>query len=148
MTKANIDKARNLFVTQFELTSRTSSILQRANIEKLGQLADMERTEIFKHRNVGSKTVEELDRLLTQNGLCWMESVGKIPVPIDKKKLIEADIIKAHKKLQDENKRLTAEVELLRSESFKSNLEKLRSQGRIKDLEEKLEELTMSTIKR
>lgn len=146
--KASTQKARDLYITQFELSSRTSSILQRASIERLGQLADMERLDLLKHRNLGHKTLEELDSLLLQNGLSWKECTKRIPVPLNNKLLIEADIQKLHKKLQVENKKLRAEVELLREESFKSNLDKLRNQNKIKQLEEKLEELTMSLIKR
>ena len=139
--QTEIEIKRATFITKFDLSPRVQNMLDKINIENLGQLADMERSHMFKHRHVGEKAVHELDRLLSKNGLSWKKEAPKLkPIKI-KKSAEEIEITKKRRDVQAHNGMLVAENEKLTGEVLRLNLEKLRMEGRIKELEDKTQRL-------
>lgn len=87
----NID-AYMIRITNFELSVRCRRALGEMEVETLGQLTEMTREDISKYRNVGEKTIMEIEQLLSQNGLSWKDK-KVIPVMGPKKSLSEQEII-------------------------------------------------------
>ncbi len=58
----------NTPVERLELSSRTLNCLKRANINKVGQILEMERSELLKIRNFGEKSAAELYQHLDEMG--------------------------------------------------------------------------------
>lgn len=144
----NQEDKKKLYITKFDLSNRCHNFLRDIGKETLGQLTEMNRSQLLKYRNVGMRTVEELDALLEQNGLSWkFEELSK-KVTVRKKPLSESEILKTHEKLKNENRKLREEVEILRDVKFKDNLEKLRLERKINELEEKNQKLTEALIKK
>jgi DNA-directed RNA polymerase alpha subunit len=52
-----------------EITPRLKTLLGILDIETLGQLASNNRIDFLKYRNVGKKTLSEIEDLLYNNGL-------------------------------------------------------------------------------
>lgn len=140
------EEKKKLYITQFDLSARCHNILREVEIDLLGQLAEKKRSDMFKYRNIGKKTMDELDNLLHQNGLKWKDE-DIIPVPILRTPIIEGEIIRDQEKLKSENRRLRSENEKLRDDKLKSNLEKLRLEGQIKDMRNRLYILETSILK-
>lgn len=137
----SIEDKKKIYISKFELTGRTLNCLQKGEIETLGQLTEMTREKMFKYRNAGPKTVEELDRLLSQNGLSWKEDDTPQLIPIKKTTFVEFELTKMYEKLNTENKKLKNEIENLQQEKFKYNLDKLSLEKKIIKLEEYIRSL-------
>lgn len=136
-----IEIKRAIFISKFDLSARVQTLLDKIGIENLGQLADMERSYMFKHRHIGEKAVFELDRILSKNGLSWKKETPKLkPIKI-KKSEEEIGITKKRRDVQAHNGMLIAEVEKLTGEVLRLNLEKVRMEGHIKELEDKAQRL-------
>ncbi len=58
----------NTLVERLELSSRTLNCLKRANINKVGEILELERSELLKIRNFGEKSAAELYRRLDEMG--------------------------------------------------------------------------------
>lgn len=132
---------RALCLVKFDVSPKVRASFVRMEIQTLGQLSDMQRSRVFKYRNVGEKAVEEMDRLLSKNGLSWKDEDPK-PPKIVKPKVVEDDAMKERRDVQSHNRKLIAEVARLTDEVLKSNLEKVRMEGRIKELEAQTQRLT------
>ncbi|MDQ5901356.1 MAG: DNA-directed polymerase subunit alpha [Patescibacteria group bacterium] len=52
-----------------DLTTRTRSVLESADIDTFGKLVSVNRIKLLKYRNVGKKTLSEIDDLLYKHGL-------------------------------------------------------------------------------
>lgn len=128
-------------VCQFELPPKVYVALEMMGVETLGQLADMERSRIFKYRNMGEKSVHQLDKILSTNGLSWKKEEPKMKPVRPPKPPEEIEITRRRRDVQAHNGMLVAEVEKLTGELIKVNLEKVRMEGRIKELEEKAQRL-------
>lgn len=137
---ANTLNAYDLKITHFDLSVRCLNALKDMEVDTLGRLTEMSRDDVRKYRKVGYKTVQEIDRLLLQNGLTWNDK-KKIDVPVVLSKIFEKDIVQMHNKLQSENKTLRSELHLLRQNKFKDNLNNIREQRRIQELEEEIMKL-------
>lgn len=143
------ERKKAMYITQFDLSPKTHSILEKMGISTLRQLTEMERTTAIKYRNVGVKTLEEIDRLLNHIGLSWKKgetSKRDIKIPIPRTPKAEAEMIKAYERVKKDNAKLREEVDNLRQEQFKENLEKIRREARISELEEKVHQLTVAGI--
>lgn len=139
MTK-QIEAKRAIYITQCEVSPKVYASLVRMEVDTLGDLADMERSRALKYRNVGETTVKEMDALLSKNGLSWKEEPPTL-TKIIKPKIVEDDTMKERRNVQQHNKKLVAEVVRLTDEVLKSNLEKVRLEGRVTELEEKNQRL-------
>ena len=58
-------------LVNMNLKVRTLNILHSGNIEKVRDLARLNKTDVLKLRNSGKKTLWELDDFLKDNNLCW-----------------------------------------------------------------------------
>lgn len=58
----------NTPIERLELSSRTLNCLKRANFNKVGQILEMDRSELLKIRNFGEKSAAELYRRLEEMG--------------------------------------------------------------------------------
>lgn len=138
MSKSDsVEAKKKLYISSFELSSRTLNILEKAEIEQLGQLTEMQRSTMLKYQNVGPKTMVELDGILKQNGLCWKPEARFDPIHIAKLPAKKTPKKKYHN-LRGENDKLIAEVELLTDQILKSNLERVRLEGKVQELEEQI----------
>ena len=147
--KMEVERKRAMYITQFDLSPKTHAILERMEISRVGQLADMERETALKHRNVGVKTLDEIDRLLAQLGLSWKKSEissKNIKVHIPRTPKSQAEIIESYQKSRKENAKLREEVDSLRKDRFKKNLEKARLEARILELEQRIHRMTVQSI--
>ena len=61
----------DLDVKNLDLSVRCSNCMSRMNIKKLSELTAISKESMFKIRNMGKKSIEELDRKLAENGLWW-----------------------------------------------------------------------------
>jgi len=64
----------NTPVEKLELSARTLNCLKRAHINKVGEALEMTRPELYKIRNFGEKSLEELEDRLRKMGLLWEDS--------------------------------------------------------------------------
>lgn len=133
-------------IAKFDLSVRAHHYLSDMGIETLGQLTEMTREDIFKFRNIGKKTVEEIGQLLSQNGLSWKEKT--IPIKQKSQSFEKTETITMQQKLQDDNKKLREKLGNLMSDKFRDNLDKLRNEGKIKELKDRVEKLTKKLIAR
>ena len=58
-------------VKNLELSVRCNNCMSRMEIKKLSELTAMSKDEISKMRNIGKKSIEELDARLAEIGLWW-----------------------------------------------------------------------------
>ena len=68
----------NTPIERLELSSRTLNCLKRANINKVGQVLEMERSELLKIRNFGEKSATELYSRLEEMGFLPDDLKAKI----------------------------------------------------------------------
>ena len=61
----------NMDVRDLEFSVRCSNCMARMNIKKLSQLTAMSKDNISKMRNIGKKSIDELDTRLAEIGLWW-----------------------------------------------------------------------------
>jgi len=61
----------DLDVKNLDLSVRCSNCMSRMNIKKLSELTAISKESMFKIRNMGKKSIEELDRKLAEIGLWW-----------------------------------------------------------------------------
>ena len=59
----------NIPVERLELSSRTLNCLKRANINKVGEVLEMKRSDLLQIRNFGTKSLDELYDRLRENDL-------------------------------------------------------------------------------
>ncbi|NLB88293.1 MAG: DNA-directed RNA polymerase subunit alpha [Syntrophomonadaceae bacterium] len=63
------DKVLEMSIEELELSVRASNGLKRANINTVGDLIEKTREEMSKIRNLGQKSLEEIERKLSELGL-------------------------------------------------------------------------------
>jgi len=63
------DKVLEMSIEELELSVRASNGLKRANINTVGDLIEKTREEMSKIRNLGQKSLEEIERKLKELGL-------------------------------------------------------------------------------
>ncbi len=61
----------NMDVRDLEFSVRCSNCMARMNIKKLSELTAMAKDDISKMRNIGKKSIDEMDRKLAEIGLWW-----------------------------------------------------------------------------
>lgn len=61
----------NMDVRDLEFSVRCSNCMARMNIKKLSELTAMSKDDIFKMRNIGKKSIDEIDGKLAEIGLWW-----------------------------------------------------------------------------
>ena len=66
----------NTPIEKLDLSSRTLNCLKRANINKVGQILELERSELLNIRNFGEKSAEELYSRLDEMGFLPKETQG------------------------------------------------------------------------
>ena len=64
----------NMDVRDLEFSVRCSNCMSRMNIKKLSELTAMSKDEISKMRNIGKKSIDEMDNKLAEIGLWWQMS--------------------------------------------------------------------------
>jgi len=65
------DKVLEMSIEELELSVRASNGLKRANINTVGDLIEKTREEMSKIRNLGQKSLEEIERKLKELGLSF-----------------------------------------------------------------------------
>lgn len=65
------DKVLEMLIEELELSVRASNGLKRANINTVGDLIEKTREEMSKIRNLGQKSLEEIERKLKELGLSF-----------------------------------------------------------------------------
>lgn len=65
------DKVLEMSIEELELSVRASNGLKRANINSVGDLIEKTREEMSKIRNLGQKSLEEIERKLKELGLSF-----------------------------------------------------------------------------
>jgi len=78
-SQININDAHLLHIYQLSLSHRAERILKELDIKTLYELADLPRTKILYHRDIGRKTILELETILKQHNLWWKDN----PIAID-----------------------------------------------------------------
>ncbi|MGI6413642.1 MAG: DNA-directed RNA polymerase subunit alpha [Syntrophomonadaceae bacterium] len=68
------DKVLEMSIEELELSVRASNGLKRANINTVGDLIEKTREEMSKIRNLGQKSLEEIERKLNELGLTFKKS--------------------------------------------------------------------------
>ncbi|NLG33416.1 MAG: DNA-directed RNA polymerase subunit alpha [Syntrophomonadaceae bacterium] len=68
------DKVLEMSIEELELSVRASNGLKRANINTVGDLIEKTREEMSKIRNLGQKSLEEIERKLNELGLAFKKS--------------------------------------------------------------------------
>ena len=66
-----IREVMNMDVRDLEFSVRCSNCMARMNIKKLSELTAMSKDEISKMRNIGKKSIDEMDGKLAEIGLWW-----------------------------------------------------------------------------
>ena len=61
----------DLKIEEQDLTVRTRNILKAANIDTIGDLVRLQKTDVLKCRNAGRKFLSEIDDFLTRHNLKW-----------------------------------------------------------------------------
>ena len=69
-----IREVMNMDVKNLEFSVRCSNCMARMNIQKLSDLTALSKEDISKMRNIGKKSIEELDDKLAEIGLWWQMS--------------------------------------------------------------------------
>ena len=68
------DKVLEMSIEELELSVRASNGLKRANINTVGDLIEKTREEMSKIRNLGQKSLEEIERRLNEMGFTFKKS--------------------------------------------------------------------------
>ena len=66
-----IREVMDMDVKNLELSVRCNNCMNRMEIKKLCELTAMSKDEISKMRNIGKKSIDELDAHLAEIGLWW-----------------------------------------------------------------------------
>lgn len=66
-----IKEVMDLSVTNLDLSVRCTNCMKNMNISNLSELTAKSKNEIASSRNVGKKSLEEIESKLSEFGLCW-----------------------------------------------------------------------------
>ena len=66
-----IREVMNMDVRDLEFSVRCINCMARMNIKKLSELTAMAKDDISKMRNIGKKSIDEMDGKLAEIGLWW-----------------------------------------------------------------------------
>lgn len=67
--EGNVEDLKNMHVEELGLTVRTSNVLRNMNIKSVYELIQYTASRLYKSRNMGKKSIEELERKLAEIGL-------------------------------------------------------------------------------
>ena len=67
--KKKVDGAKDIFVEELGLPTRTTNALKKAEIRNLAELAALSDEELYKIKNLGDKSIEEIKDILKKEGM-------------------------------------------------------------------------------
>lgn len=67
--EGTVESLKNMHVDDLELTVRTSNVLRNMNIKSVYELIQYTASQLYKSRNIGKKSIEELECKLAEIGL-------------------------------------------------------------------------------
>lgn len=84
-----VDKTRSVKIEELDLSARSYNCLKRAGITTIGEIAERTEEDMQKIRNLGRKSLKEVEEKLKEHGLSFKKSTPFLPEKEDESATVD-----------------------------------------------------------